>query len=628
VTPATSAPVSAKPDWKTPVAALRQPELWRRADAFLRAWGPLLLAIFAICYYSQYYRSGLNLGGEGGTVAVNAIRLNEGWLPIKDTTLNYNVMWFYPVAWLFKVTGPDYVALRVYFFALCTASGLLGFLIVRRVTRLGWLALGVGLIILAIPGMQFRNYMGLLPLLNVWAMLHAFVWRDTRRRWLWFAISGLALGLTFLVRIDLGVFFSAIYAGLVVLYPLGARGEFWKRLRVAAGGGALCVLTAAAIHLPFYVDAQSRGFGPEFTSQYTRIWSYMQYEAGKRFGPKQAAVLPARPRLAPALIPVRFQKSPKDWARHARAEREKQERELRQGRPREDLRDLFRQPSLTDAIFVVVLYLPILVSGLAIAAAGLALAWALLRADAARKESALVVLVTFGAALTLFSQYFFFRPDTPHLSEFMVPFLVAMACASFLAGRWALAARSWLPRIAGWSFVALCLASEGLYFAHAFQKESAGTIAAKRKRNSEVVADNGVRVLVKRRESEWLQAMHDLIVSNAAPGEWVVTFPYSPTINFMTNRPSYLKDLYVDNATAGKHFTRDKIAEIEEFHPAVIVIDQRDINDTEFSRFKNWAAPFHAYIRAHYVEAGRFDTNEVYVRPDKVAAAQHGQSRE
>jgi hypothetical protein len=598
--------------------ALARTISWPCIDALLRAWGPLLLAVFAICYYSQYYRSGLNLGGEGGTVAVNAIRLNEGWLPIKDTTLNYNVLWFYPVAWLFKLTGPDYIALRIYFFALCTASGLLGFLIVRRVTRLGWLALGVGLVILAIPGMQFRNYMGLLPLLNVWALLNAFVLRDTRRRWLWFAIAGLALGLTFLVRIDLGVFFSAIYAGSAALYPFGVRGEFWKRIPVAVGGGALCLLVAAAIHWPFYADAQRRGFGPEFTSQYTRILSYIQYEAGKRLAPQQAAAHPVHSPLTPQLTPVRFKKSPKNWAELARAEREKRERELRQGRPREDLRDLFKQPSLADAIFVIVLYLPILVSVIIAAAAGCALAWAILKADAGLKESALTALVTLGAALTLFSQYFFFRPDTPHLSEFMIPFLVAMTCASFFAARRALVSRSWIARIGGWSFVALCVVSEALYFAHAFPKESAGTIAAARKRTCEVVADNGVRVFVKRRECEWLQELQETIVRHSAPGEWVVTFPYSPTINFMTNRPSYLKDLYVDNATAGRHFTQDKIAELEQFRPAVIVIDERDINRTEFSRFKNWAAPFYDYIRSHYVEVGRFDTNEVYVRPDKV----------
>ncbi len=95
--------------------------LWRAGRAIEPAasrYGPLLLVAFALFYYAQYYRSGLNLGGEGGTVAVVAMRLMEGQKPIADTFLGYNLMWFYPVVWLFKLTGPNYIALRVFFFVL------------------------------------------------------------------------------------------------------------------------------------------------------------------------------------------------------------------------------------------------------------------------------------------------------------------------------------------------------------------------------------------------------------------------------------------------------------------------------------------------------------------------------
>lgn len=595
-------------------------------DAWLRAWGPLLLLAFAVFYCAQYYRSGLNLGGEGGTVAVNAIRLNEGWLPIKETTLNYNVLWFYPVAWLFKLTGPDYVALRIYFFALCLAAGVLGFLIVRRVTGLGWYALGAGLVILAIPGMLFRNYMGLLPLLNAWALLHAFVLgsRAGPRRWAWFAVAGLVLGLTFLVRIDVGMFFSVIYAGLVGAYPLGVRGEFWRRLPVALGGGVVVAAAVLTIHLPFYYDARVRGFGPEFLGQYSTIWNQTTYEVQRRLPRRPAAPIPA-PSASTAVsgarwIPVRFKKTPKNWADHAKAE--KFAAMNRSGRPRQDLRDLFKQPSFYDAVFVLILHLPILISGFVIAVAGGALVWALVRADVARKEASLVCLVTLGSALTLFPQYFFFRPDTPHLSEFMIPFLIAMACASFYAARWAARTRSVILRCAGVGFVALCLVSEALYIFHSFPKESAGTIAAARKRSVEMIAENGVHVFLKKGEQKRVQAIHDLITGHSAPAEWVVTFPYSPTVNFLTNRPSYLKNLYVDNASAEKNFPEATIADFARYRPAVILIDQRDINDTEFSRFKNWAAPVYDFIRQNYVRVGGdldLDGNEIYVRPDKIA---------
>lgn len=594
-------------------------QLWRRADEALRKWGPLVLLVFAICYYGQYYRSGLNLGGEGGTVAVNAMRLNDGWLPIKGTTLNYNVLWFYPVAWLFQLTGPDYIALRVYFFALCVVTAVLAFLIVRRVSGSGWYATFVGVLLLVLPGMMFRNYMGLLTVANAWVLLQAFVFeaKPAARRWLWFVLAGVVLGLTFLVRIDVGMFFAVIYLGLAVLYPLGVRGEFVRRVPVAIGGGLLCALAAMAMHLPFYFDARNRGFGPEFANQYPTMWNQVRFEVERRAQPQQPAPTPqAQAQAEQETKPVAKKPAiPAGEQRIATMDRG--------GRARTELRDLFRQGSFSNAVFVVILYLPIAVAAVMVATAAVALLFGLVRARAEFREAALVCLVTTGAALTLFSQYFFFRPDTPHLSEFMVAFTVAMACACVYAVRLATGARFRLMRAAAWSFVALCVVSQGLYFGHSFQKESSGSIAAKFKRKKEAVADNGVRVWLKSREQPQIQAIHDLVVRYSRPGEWVVTFPYSPTINFMTDRPSYLKSLYIDNSNAGRNFQADLIGEFEKFRPAVIVIDQRDINKTEFSRFKNWAAPVYRYIRRHYVRVGGkldLDENEIYVRPDKISS--------
>lgn len=590
----------------------------RRVDAGLRAWGPLLLLVLAVVYYGQYYRSGLNLGGEGGTTAVLAMRMMEGWLPIKDTFLGYNVLWFWPVAWLFEITGPNYVALRIYFFALCWLAAVLGFLVVRRVTGLGWYALGVGVLIVLIPGMLFRNYMGLLPVLNAWALLSAFVFAPATgwRKWAWFAGAGLALGVTFLVRVELGNLLLVIYAGLIALYPLGVRGDFGRRLRNGLAGGALCLAVAVAAQLPFYADAQRRGYARDFVDQYTVFWSNLLYYARKEFAPHTLS------RIAPsagggAYVRVRSQPL-KEWRQQRAADDARRAAEMRQTRPRQGLRDVFRQDSLEDAVFIVILHLPILVAAIMVAASGVGLILALVRADAAGKETALVVLVTTGCALTLFPQYFFFRPDTPHLSEFMVPFLVAMACASFYAARFVRRTRSWVGRVAALAFLALCAGSQALYAAHSFPKESAGTIAAARKRSVEMTGSNGVRVLLKRREAERLQGLHDAIVRHSAPGEWVIALPYSPTINFMTDRPSYLHNLYVDNATATKRFSAETIRDFETRRPAVIVIDQRDINDTEFSRFRNWARPVYDYIRTRYELVGTFGENEVFVRPDKL----------
>ncbi len=595
-------------------------EAGRRLERVLRAWGPLLLAVVAVIYYGQYYRSGLNLGGEGGTTAVIAMRMMEGWVPIKDTFLGYNVLWFWPVAWLFELTGPNYVALRIYFFVLCWVAAVLAFLIVRRVTGRGWYAFGVGVLVVLIPGMIFRNYMGLLPLLNAWALLPAFVFEARRpgMRWAWFAVAGLALGVTFLVRVEVGNLMLVIYGGLALLYPLAVRGELWRRAWRGGAGLVLCLAVAVAAQMPFYADAQRRGYARDFVEQYTVFWSNLLYYARKEMAPRAAAA--PVPEAGP-YVRVRSKPLPKNWRELQAAEMARREQAERHTRPRQGLRDVFRQESLEAAVFIVILHLPVLVAGVMVLVAGLGLLGAIFTANAARKEAALVVLVTTGCALTLFPQYFFFRPDTPHLSEFMVPFLVAMACASFYAVRSARASRAWAWRVGCGALVLLCVASEALYFWHSYPKESAGTIAAARRRGTEMVGSNGVNVLLKAREAERLQGLHDVIVRYSDPKEWVVTFPYSPTINFMTNRPSYLHNLYVDNATASKNFPRVTIADIEKRRPAVIVIDQRDINDTEFSRFRNWARPVYDYVRTRYQLVAQFGENEVFVRPDKLPPA-------
>lgn len=606
--------------------SIRQPEFWAKLDALLRRWGPLLLVIFAVCYYGQYYRSDLNLGGEGGTTAIIAMRMMEGQRPILDTYLGYNVLWFWPVVWLFEITGPNYIALRIYFFALCTLSAVLGFLIVRRATGQGWLAVGVGLLLATIPGMIFRNYMGLLPVLNAWALLHAFVWdaRHVAVRWVRFAVAGFVLGATYLVRIDVGIFFTVIYAGLAVLYPFAVRGEFLRRsARVTAGVG-LCVACLLAIHLPFYLHARNHGYEAAFVEQYPTMLKKILWEGSKVSAVENApsstrfVTMPASRRDGI----IRIQNTKRNLAEIER-QREIEARKAAEAgtRPRKTLSDLFKQESFYDAAFVIILHLPVLIAALIIVVAGPALLLAIILRKAALKEPALVSLVTLGAALTIFPQYFFFRPDTPHLSEFMIPFAVAMACASFYAIGRTIRSRSVAVGVPCVLFVGLCGTQEGLFFYHSYTKESAGTIEAARKRSYEVVADNGVRVLVRRREQPRFQGLYDTIVRYSEPDEWVVTFPYSPTINFMTNRRSYLYNLYVDNAAMPKNFFENAIADIQTKRPAVIVIDQRDINGTEESRFRNWAAPLYDFIRENYRRVGEdqdFDGNEIFVRPDKL----------
>jgi hypothetical protein len=118
-------------------------------------------------------------------------------------------------------------------------------------------------------------------------------------------------------------------------------------------------------------------------------------------------------------------------------------------------------------------------------------------------------------------------------------------------------------------------------------------------------------------------------VDHAEPGEWVVCYPYQPGYNLMTGRPTYERELYLDNATAPwdpvtglrRNWSREAIRRIEQKRPAVIVIDERAINRIEDSRFSRWAAPVYQYVQANYQSAGVFDTIEVYARNPKPASA-------
>jgi hypothetical protein len=85
----------------------------------------------------------------------------------------------------------------------------------------------------------------------------------------------------------------------------------------------------------------------------------------------------------------------------------------------------------------------------------------------------------------------------------------------------------------------------------------------------------------------------------------------------MTNRRSYLHNLYVDNATRPADFDGRAIADIEKYRPAAILINDDPMNVVKASRFSVWAAKTTAYIREHYRYTGTFRRNDVYLAPDK-----------
>ena len=89
----------------------------------------------------------------------------------------------------------------------------------------------------------------------------------------------------------------------------------------------------------------------------------------------------------------------------------------------------------------------------------------------------------------------------------------------------------------------------------------------------------------------------------------------------MTDRPSYEYNFYIDNAMiSSEKFHEETITKIALRHPVAFVITNWEVNNTEYSQFKNWASTTYLYIAEHYQLAYRQGNLEVFVRPDRAAA--------
>ncbi len=567
----------------------------RQLAASRRAWFALL-CIFAVSHYASYFQHGLNFRDEGGTVALVAQRMLAGERPFTDVALGgYNVLWFWPVVGLFKTVGVDFVALRAFCFVLATITALLVFWMVDRASRRPWLAFLVATMAVLVPGMTFKNYMPLLAVANSAALLgFTLAGRD---RWWRLVVGGGVLGATWLIRVDLGIFFTALWLGGGILGALH-RG-LTARARITSVLGAPLALTGivVACHLPFYADARKRGYDASFTAQYS-LWPKMMVGELRRLAPAPRPALPAA-KVAP-VEPVAA-KAPIAKAAAGRGI-------LR----RKGWRDIFAAPTADQRLLAVLLYLPLFsLVPLAIGALG---QW--VRAlgstvpDAAPR--ALAALLVIGGALTVFPQYFFFRPDSPHLSEFSPAFWAAVATAPFLLGL-----RGWTARLCA----ALLLGHAAIFLWRMWPDRWAGTIWVRKDRRTLFEAENGVRVFLTKREALNLAALRETIRAHSQPGDYLVAYPYHPALNLLSNLRTYERDVYVDNATRGARWSQEAIARIEQNRPAVIILSEWAVNGHDESRFSAWAGAARAWIEQNYEGQGTFpvssDRFEVFTRPAK-----------
>ena len=586
---------------------------WKKLTGAWRYLPALLIVVAAISYYSSYINYWFNPHDESGTACLIAQRLMQGERPWVDVDTGYNIGWFYPLVAIFKFTGVNLVVARAWFFLLSTITALLGYGIVARVTGSRWLGLAVGLVLIALPGSQFKNYIPLCEAANLACLLALFaVEPGLTRKWLGrLALAGVVLGFTFLLRVEIGFFFTAIWAGVLLLLLLDHRLNFVRRAAAAVVGAMVLAVGWTAAQAPAYLELRSRHLEHHLVDEYASWFSFLRASFRQEFvSAEKPAQLPAPAvtsnatpaGIAPATTTAAPTESPKAV--------DSRDRSILARKP---LSAIWKGPA-RDGTLAFLTYAPLLIFPLFLALGFGAFVRTVFGGKFTLAAPPLQWLILLGASLTTFPQFFFFRPDRPHLSEFMVGYIISLAaCAWLLWPRENSAPRG--RRIFAGIVIGFLIVQLGVYATFALQHPSSGTIAARFRGKTWFKGENGVHLRGTKREAAEFQTVLDAVRAHSREGDYVICYPYMPGYNVMTNRRTYLRNVYVDNSTRGENWSERTIREFAEKKPAIVIIDDRAINSVDSSRFSRWAAQVYEHLQKNYQPVGKFETIEIFARP-------------
>jgi hypothetical protein len=546
-------------------------------DALNRGRNSLIAAagliLFAVTYYHLVYRYGLNLADEGN-VALISQRLMHGERPFREVVTGYNVLWFYPISALFRIFTPNLLLMREYFYAIATGSGLIAFILLRRLDAPLWLALVQGLAVISINGQYFKAYIPFLVLANLFAIT---LFLTSQRKPLASMGAGLLLGTTYLIRIDIGIFCTIVWIFVILLHAILLNRALALNL-IAAG---YLVAGTVAIHLPFVYDAYHRRFLPGFLEQYSDVAAMIVRPITTQWQFFRARNVSPGPPSQPAAAKERSSL-------------------LR----RRSFQDVFSKSlSVEKRLLAFLTYVPAaLICLLEIAGIYLALKQRL------SPDRWLLFSALLAGCLSAFPQFFFFRPDLPHLIEFMNGGLVAIACAGWIL--WSSQGNTRTSII----FVTAIAILEVAYLCLAFVSPYGGTILVRINRTMEFRGGNGVDVLLNRMEYDEVDSLFKATVLNSSKKDYVACYPYLPGVNFIAARPTFQSSLYVDDLVHPPDWEQMEIARIKTFRPAVIIIDDWKINGTENSRFSHWASQLTKFVQSHYRPVAVITGKTVFAR--------------
>ena len=584
---------------------------------------PLAIIAFALAYYSSYLTFWFNPHDEGGTVCFTSQRLLQGARPWADLELGYNVGWFYPLVALFKFTGVHYLAARAFFFTLSTLTALLGYHIILRLTSSLRLALPIALLLVVFPGSQFKNYIPLAEMANLACLillLHSHF--SHLKKWLLsLSLSAFTLGLTFLVRVEIAIFFSTIYSLLFLFLLLDQRLPLPQRFTRLLLSFLTLASVTFAVHIPPYLALRHLGVAQTFARQIPDWFGFLRHNLSTQTSSTQTPSTPSPTTSSPA-NPSPANPSPPPHPLSTLNPSAQSISALTLSTPtsptdranlrRRPISDIWRPGPLKPRLLATLTYAPILpltvffLIGLAL------LIRQIFQGNFQLLSPPFLLLLCVGSSLTTFPQFFLFRPDGPHLSEFMTGYLVTLAAG--LALLWPKSPKwshpSFLVAIAALAFSVLHISA---YAAYALQSPSTGTIAARSHATTLFSAENGVKIHCSKRQALSLSTVRDAILSHSHPGDFLICFPYMPGYNLLTNRPTYLHSVYINNATASSSWATNTIQEFIDHRPPVIVIDNRAVNGTDASRFSHWALPVYEYIQIHYTKVAQVKSPQEFI---------------
>jgi len=552
-------------------------------DALNRRRNTLVAGAALVLFATVYYGLILNLADEG-SVALLSQRLLHGERPFLNVSLGYNVLWFYPISTLFRLFGTNLLLMRTYFYGISTASGLIAFMLLRRLDAPLWLAFAQGLAVISVTGQYFKAYIPFLVISNLFAIT---LFLTSQRKALLSVGAGLLLGTTYLIRIDIGIFLTAIWFGVILLHAVLLD----RRLRLNLIVAGNFFLGVAVMHLPFIYDAYHRHFLQPFAEQYSNV-------AGLILRP----ILPR-----PTQTVAKNQDQTGVGHASATAGTVMETRSVMVDKPptllrRRPFQQIFQKsPRIEYRLLAFLTYIPpLLICALFLAGLYLRLS------KKFAVDRWLLFSALLGGCLTAFPQFYFFRPDLPHLIEFMSGGLAALTCAGWLL--WSSQGRG---RLSTAFFMTIALVAI-CYLLLTLPNQYGGTLAIRLDRQTNFRGANGADVFLTKDEYEEVNTLFSATVWNSTKKDYVACYPYLPGVNFITARPTFQSLLYIDNVTQSPDWQQVEIDKIKKFRPAVIVIDDWTINGTEESRFSHWAAQMTKFIEGHYRLVAAINNKKVF----------------